>query len=214
MDAEPSFHPEQVMTEEPSGRRALGSLIGSDAGGAALSRTSVIPTRSVVCHVCGRVSEVPAAALSAHCIHCRVHLAMGDVSLFPGSSKTRVYTQGDVTIHPNAVLSHLDIHCHNLLMKGTASGNFVCSGVLDIHSKTAVSGAVRAHTLRLREKSHAVFRKAVMVHNAVIEGTLEGKLEATGSITVAETGVFLGDVKAGALTVRPGGVHRGHLPRQ
>lgn len=209
------FHPQSITAEEPSHlRRGVHSGERPNEEGERPSAPMVIPMRSVICHECGRVSEVPSAALSAHCIYCKAHLALGDVTLFPGSPKLRVRTQGDVTIHPRAVLSHLDIHCHTLTMKGIASGTFVCSGALDICSETVITGAVNVHTLRVRENAHVTLRKSATVHHALIEGTLEGKLDVSGVATVSETGVFLGDLKKGDLIIRPGGIHRGHLPKK
>lgn len=208
------FYPQAITAEEPSKRRLAEVANESPNEAEFIPAPTVIPMRSVVCHECGRVSEVPSAALSAHCIYCKAHLSMGDVNLFPGSSKLRVRTQGDVFIHPRAVLSHLDIHCHTITMKGVASGTFVCSGALDISSETVITGSVRVHTLHIRENAHVTLRKSAIVHHAVIEGTLEGKLDISGTVTVGETGVFLGDLKRGELLIRPGGVHRGHLPKK
>ncbi len=208
------FHPQAVITEEPSRHRPNTNSDERPNEAERVPATTVIPMRSVICHECGRISEVPAAALSAHCIYCKAHLSMGDVTMFPGSPKMRVRTQGDVTIHPRAILSHLDIHCHTLTMKGVASGSFVCSGTLDISSETVITGIIRVHTLHIRKNAHVTLRKSAVVHHALIEGTLEGKLDVSGVVTVGETGVFLGDLKKGDLIVLPGGIHRGHLPKK
>lgn len=166
--------------------------------------------RSVLCYECGRASEVPQAALSAHCIHCNAHIALGDVTLYPGSSKTRVRTQGDVRIHPRAVLSHLDIACHRLDMQGVASGNFHCTGTLVLASSVVIDGQVEAHSLHLQKKAHVTLRREARVHRAHLSGILEGNLSATGAVHIAKTGQLLGDIRAAELIVDPGGVHRGH----
>lgn len=205
--------PQPIVTEAPSNRRTEGgeTQVGSlfPVTGQA-QRRRVIPMRSVVCYECGRVSEVPQAALSAHCVHCKAHVALGDVTLFPGSAKTRVRTQGDVRIHPRAVLSHLDIACHRLDMLGVASGNFRCTGALTVSSHTVIDGSVEAHSLHLRKKAHVTLRREARVHDAYISGILEGNLSVTGTLHIAKTGQLLGDARAAQLLVEPGGVHRGH----
>lgn len=209
--AEEAFRPLPVVTEELSGKRAAPApapCLFPEEGRQPPRR--VIPMRSVVCYECGQVSEVPRAALSAHCAHCNAHVALGDVTLLPGSPKTRIRTQGDVRVHPRAVLSHLDIACHRLDMQGVAAGNFHCTGTLTISSSPVIDGCVVAHNLHLRKKAHVTLRREARVHEAYISGILEGNLVATGTVRIAKTGQLLGDVKAGALVVNPGGIHRGH----
>ncbi len=204
--------PRPIVTDAPSGRRAAGIATPkrSPLPEKAAARR-VIPTRSVVCYECGNASEVPRAALSAHCRHCHAHLSLGDVTLYPGSPKTRIRTQGDVRIHPNAVLSHLDIVCHRMDMFGAASGSFRCTGTLSVSSSTVIEGNVEAHQLHLRKKAHVTLRREARVHDACISGILEGNLTATGTVHIAKTGMLLGDLRAEKLTVEPGGVHRGRL---
>lgn len=204
------LQPRPIVTDAPSGKRQE----GSEAPRPSLLpektvERRVIPTRSVVCYECGAVSEVPLAALSAHCRHCHAHVALGDVTLYPGSPKTRIRTQGDVRIHANAVLSHLDVACHRLDMFGKASGTFRCTGTLSISSQTLIEGNIEAHTLHVRKKAHVTLRREARVRDACISGMLEGSLSATGTVHIAKTGTLLGDLRAAHLTIEPGGVHRG-----
>lgn len=203
--------PIPIVTEAPSRKRVVSEEASSPIAQIRPEQPRrVIPMRSVVCYECGGVSEVPRAALSAHCVHCNAHVALGDVTLFPGSAKTRIRTHGDVRVHPRAALSHLDVACHRLDMQGSASGNFRCTGTLSISSRTVIDGSVEAHNLHLRKKAHVTLRREARVHHAHISGILEGNLAATGTVRIAKTGQLLGDVTATELSVEPGGIHRGH----
>lgn len=210
--SESSLQPRPIVTDAPSGRRKEGTEApGSSLPPEKTAERRVIPTRSVVCYECGAVSEVPLAALSAHCRHCHAHVALGDVTLYPGSPKTRIRTQGDVRIHPNAVLSHLDVACHRLDMLGKASGTFRCTGTLAVSSQTVIEGGIEAHNLHVRKKAHVTLKREARVHDACISGMLEGGLSATGTVHITRTGSLLGDLRAANLTVEPGSVHRGRL---
>lgn len=207
---ESPLQPHPIVTDAPSLKRK--EKTAPPKASLRFEKTAarrVIPTRSVICYECGGVSEVPLAALSAHCGHCHAHVALGDVTLYPGSPKTRIRTQGDVRVHPNAVLSHLDIACHRLDMIGKASGTFRCTGTLAVSSQTVIEGSVEAHNLHVRKKAHVTLRREARVHDACISGMLEGSLSATGTVHITKTGSLLGDLRTAKLTVEPGGVHRG-----
>ena len=94
-----------------------------------------VPTREVVCYECGRRSQIPAAALSAHCVHCRAHLNTANIELKPGTSRLTVRTLGDVTLPAGVVLSHLSIICRHLTIAGRASGSLRCSGTLTLRGE-------------------------------------------------------------------------------
>ncbi len=168
-----------------------------------------VPQREVCCYECGRRSHVPAAALSAQCLHCHAHLNMGDVELKPGSRRLTVRTLGDVCIAADAVLSHLSIVCRNLRVHGRGTGSFRCTGLLNFATSLVVEGSVRADALSVERGCEVALEQGAEVRHAHICGKLCGRLLASGSVTIARGGVLEGDCEAAELNVEPGGQHHG-----
>lgn len=173
-----------------------------------------VPTREVVCYECGRRSHVPAAALSANCIHCHAHLNMTDVELKAGTKRLTVRTLGNVTVAADAVLSHLSIVCRNLNLEGRASGSFRCTGSLIVASSTRVEGSVQAADLVVNKGVNLVLSHGAAVQNASISGRVSGRLEAEGSVHILRGGELCGDCTAANVQVEPGGAHLGNWIRR
>jgi cytoskeletal protein CcmA (bactofilin family) len=73
---------------------------------------------------------------------------------------------------------------------GKFTGNVNVQGDLTIESGAKLAGAVRAHKV-------------------TIAGELEGNVEEAALVDLLQTGVVIGDLKAGSLTVAPGARVRG-----
>ncbi len=192
----------------PEGERNRRVALTSLSTGRGRAR-STVPQREVCCYECGRRSHVPAAALSAQCLHCHAHLNMGDVELKPGSRRLTVRTLGDVTITADAVLSHLSIVCRNLHVNGRGSGSFRCTGQLSFAASVSVEGSVQADTLCIERGCDVELEQKAQVRRAHIRGRLRGKLHALGDVTIAKGGLLVGDCVAAGLTIEPGGRHDG-----
>lgn len=175
----------------------------------ARERKVQVPTREVLCYECGRRSHVPSAALSANCIHCHAHLNMTDVELRPGSRRLTVRTLGDVTVLPDAVLSHLSIVCRNLNLEGKASGSFRCTGTLTIANGTRIEGSVQAGDLVVNRGVNAILTQGASLKNASIAGRVAGRVVASGRVRIERGGELCGDCYAAELQVEPGGSHLG-----
>ncbi len=208
----PEFRTEPLIVPTVSGllpegeRNRRVALTSLPSAGAA--RPSV-PQREVRCYECGRRSHVPAAALSAHCLHCHAHLNMADVELKAGSHRLTVRTLGDVTIAADAELSHLSIVCRNLNVNGCGSGDFSCSGRLNISTSLRVEGSVKADELCVERGCAVVLEQGARLRTATIRGKVEGRLDALGEVTIAKVGELAGDCTAAQLTIEPGGRHTG-----
>ncbi len=175
---------------------------------------AVVPQREICCYECGRHSHVPAAALSAQCIHCHTHLNMGDVELKAGARRLTVRTLGDVSIAAGAVLSNLSIVCRNLHVHGRGVGSFRCSGRLVVATSLALPGSVEAAELIVERGCELSLQQVAQVRRARIRGRLTGRLNAQGAITIARSGRLVGDCVAEELTIEPGGSHRGSFTRR
>ncbi len=173
-----------------------------------------VPQREVCCYECGRRSHVPAAALSAQCIHCHAHLNMADVELKPGSRRLTVRTLGNVSIAADAVLSHLSIVCRDLTVNGRGSGSFRCTNRLLFATSLTVEGAVRADSLVVEKQCQVVLEKGAELRSADIRGKLTGRIEALGDVRIARGAELVGDCLAASLTIEPGGRHTGVFARR
>ncbi|MBQ4614903.1 MAG: polymer-forming cytoskeletal protein [Akkermansia sp.] len=172
-----------------------------------------VPSREVTCYECGRRSHVPSAALSANCIHCHAHLNMTDIELKPGSRRLTVRTLGNVTIAPDAVLSHLSVVCHHLDMGGRASGSFRCSGTLTISGGTRIEGSVQAASLVVNKGISVILTQGAALQDATIYGRVSGRIEASGCVRICRGGELCGDCCAAEIQVEQGGAHLGNWIR-
>lgn len=152
-----------------------------------------VPTREVVCYECGHRSSVPMAALSSNCIHCHAHLDMSDIELRPGSRRLTVRTLGNVTIQQDAVLSHLSVVCNNLTIQGRASGDFSCSGIMQLSASSRIEGRVRVGKLVVDRGVNAVFSQGVKTGEAEIRGRVTGRVDADTSVTLYDCAELCGD---------------------
>ncbi len=196
-------YPSGILPEGERDRRAALTSFATRA------KRSQVPGREVVCYECGRRSHVPAAALSASCIHCHAHLRMADVELKPGSQRLTVRTLGNVSILPDAVLSHLSIVCHDLFLNGRASGNFRCSGTLRISCNTRIEGTVQAGKIVVGKAVDVVLVQGASVGELEVSGRVTGRIEASGAVVLHRGGELLGDCHSPRMEVEEGAVHRG-----
>lgn len=169
-----------------------------------------VPTKEVVCYECGRRSRVPAAALSANCIHCHAHLRMTDVELKPNSTRLTVRTLGNVTVLSDAVLSQLSIVCHNLYLNGKGSGSFRCTGRMRIGADTQIDGEVRVGSLHVSRGVQVAFTRGVVAETVDIYGKVSGRIEAAGKVKLHRGAELCGECYAPMLVVKPGAVHNGN----
>lgn len=173
------------------------------------STSAAVPTKEVVCYECGKRSEVPAAALSANCIHCHAHLSMADVELKPGSPRLTVRTLGNVTVPQETVLSHLNITCGSMTVFGRVSGTLRCSKTLRFCNSMRVEGTVKAAKLEVEKGAEVVLTEGAAVDEATVKGRLTGEITAKGKIIVTHTGELVSLCSAEDIVVEPGGRYFG-----
>lgn len=196
----------------PESERGRHGVFAPSAPGAREERVPV-PTREVTCYECGRVSQIPAAALSAHCVYCHAHLNTADVTLKPGSRRLTVRTLGDVTLPTGVELSHLTIMCRNLVVSGRASGMLKCTDTLTLRGQAVVEGQLQTSRLEVAPGAQAKCSPAISAESAQVDGRLEGRVHCSGDIVIGGAGTLEGDCRAARLHVAPGGQHRGHWTR-
>lgn len=168
-----------------------------------------VPKREVICYECGMRSQVPAAALSANCVHCHAHLKMTDVDLKPGAQRLTVRTLGDVTVQPDAVLSQLSVVCNNCTLYGRGSGAYKCSGTLRVSCNNRIEGSVQAKRMLVDKSTDVVLTQGITTDELEVNGRLTGRIIANRSILIRRGGELYGDCYTPSLHVEEGGVHRG-----
>lgn len=208
MGAMPEFRTEPLVVPSvsgllPEGERDRRVALTSFATRASEHR---VPQREIICYECGKRCSVPAAALSAHCIHCHRHLNLADMEIKPGSHRLTVRTAGRVFVPAETELSApLSVRCGDLEIRGHITGSFFCTGCLTIASSLQLSGAVRAAELRVEKGARVVLQEGARVRTATVAGHVQGVLRARGIVRVLRTGVLEGDCAAEQVAVEPGG---------
>lgn len=203
----PEFRTEPLIVPTVSGllsagereRRVALTSFQSDTGRAQ------VPMRDVVCYECGQESQVPAAALSANCIHCHAHLNMADVEIRPGSRRLTVRTLGNVHVPSGTVLSKLSVVCCNMEVDGRVSGSFRCSGTLSFNASTVVEGSISAGKLVVDKGAEVELTLGAAAGEVELYGSLKGRLQCKGRVHVYRGGVYEGVCKAADVVVEPGG---------
>ncbi len=173
-----------------------------------------VPQREVVCYECGRRTQVPAAALSAICTHCRAHLKMTDVDLKPGAQRLTVRTLGNVTVQADAVLSQLSITCGNCYLHGRGSGTFRCSDLLKISCNNRIEGPVQAGRLEVERGADVILTQGATVDELVVSGRLSGRIVARRRVVVRRGGELYANCFTPSLEVEQGATHRGEWHRE
>lgn len=170
-----------------------------------------VPMRDVVCPVCGKSSQIPAAALSAQCVYCRAHFETIPYVLRSGTRHRILRTLGNVVIPEDAELSHLDITCSNLVISGKVSGRFCAARRLELRGRARVTGELSADFLSVPSGASVTVTPSVMSQNVELRGELRGRLIAKRQVHVYSSGRLLGDCRAEKLLLDPGAVHEGFL---
>lgn len=192
----------------PEGSRGRRGVFAPSAAGAREERVPV-PMRDVVCYECGRRTQIPTAALSAHCVYCRAHLNTADVVLKPGSRRLTIRTLGDVSVPSHVALSQLSIVCRNLQVSGKASGSLRCVGSLVLRGQAVVEGQLQAGRVEVASGAQAECSPAVSAESAQVDGHLRGRLHCSGTVTIGSSGALEGDCRAAQLSIASGGRHSG-----
>lgn len=207
------FRPEALVVSEvsgllPEGERNRRVALTSFSKGS----ENRIPMREVVCYECGKSSTVPAAALSAHCLHCHAHLNMADEEILPGSERLTIRTLGDVTVPAETTLSHLSVVCRNMEINGHVSGSFRCTRAMIINESIRIDGALRAERLIVAKDAEVQLDKPAVVGAANIYGKVTGELHSDGVVKIYNGGELHGLCRAADLLAEPGAVYDRTLP--
>ena len=174
-----------------------------------LSKRVSVPLREVVCYECGQRTQVPSAALSAICSHCRAHLKMTDVEIKSGSQRLTVRTLGDVTVHVDAVLSQLSVTCRNCYLNGRGSGVYRCSGLLKVSCNNRIEGSVQAARMEVDRGVELVITQGIMADELIVSGRVSSRVVSRKSVVLRRGAELIGACFAPELIIEQGAVHRG-----
>ena len=157
-----------------------------------LSKRVSVPLREVVCYECGQRTQVPSAALSAICSHCRSHLKMTDVEIKSGSQRLTVRTLGDVTVHADAVLSQLSVTCRNCYLNGRGSGVYRCSGLLKVSCNNRIEGSVQAARMEVDRGVELVITQGIMADELIVSGRVSSRVVSRKSVVLRRGAELIG----------------------
>ena len=177
------------------------------------SKQTTVDKRSVFCYDCGKSSQVPLRALSAQCEHCHTHLRLDDFTFTPGTLRTTMRTQGDVTVAHGVHRGTLTIRCRNLYLRGNASGDIQCTQRLSIYGSPQFDKSVKARELFVKSGAQAHLNAGIEVESAEVRGELEGNITATGLVRIRRGGILRGDCIAAELLIDKGAQHHGLFTR-
>ena len=170
-----------------------------------------VPMRDMVCHVCGKSSQIPAAALSAQCVHCHAYFETTHYVLHSGTRHRILHSLGNVIVPGGVELSHLDVMCSDLVISGKVSGRFCATQRLELRGRARIKGELSADFLSVPSGASVTVAPSVMVRNAELRGELRGRLIAKGQVHVYSNGRLLGTCRAEKLLLDPGAEHEGGL---
>lgn len=160
--------------------------------------------KKVDCFDCGKSFKVGRSAKSTNCPTCGVYICLENFEITLNST-TPIRTRGDVMVRRNGKLSTTEIHCRNLTVQGSVSGNIDCTGDFIINTSGKHIGSVNCHRIVIEKGSDIRFLNTIVANEIVVRGIIYGNIQCNGSVIIAETGRVNGDVTAHSVSIQPGG---------
>ncbi len=183
----------------------LGQVVQPVAGPAA---APVIEQRLIKCFQCGTELHAPKAATSTMCKRCSSHIDLTDYQVTQTVSKN-FRTHGRLVIEEKGFLLNTETRVADAVVKGRVIGKLVAENTLELHSSANIKGQFTAGCLRLPASEHFTWPEPLRVGGAEIAGAMAATLKASGTVTLAATARFFGDIEAAALVVEAGAVFVG-----
>ncbi len=174
--------------------------------GARMARTAVPVKHQIDCYECGYRFQVHGRVTTTHCPKCRALLDLSD-HVIDNEWVETIKTAGTIRLTSTGVLKNGDLIGADVILEGIIEGGRARAmrtlelGAGAIFSEKAVSGP----DLRIGPGADFKFKQEAKYRNVEVLGTLRGRLEATGVITVKPGGLLEGEVHTEHLIVEDGG---------
>ena len=178
----------------------------SQQSGARVARTALPVKHQILCYECGYKFQTHGRVTSTHCPKCRALLDLTDHTIDSEWVDT-IKTAGTIRLTPTGVLKSGDLIGADVIVEGIIEGGRaralrtleLAAGA--IFSEKAVSGP----DLRIGPGAEFKFKQTGKYRNVEVCGSLIGKLEVAGLVTVKAGGLIEGELHAEHLIVEEGG---------
>lgn len=175
---------------------------------AAKSARLTIEQRHVRCFQCGTDLEAPRAAASTMCKRCSSYVDLSDYRITQTVAKS-FRTHGWVVVEEKGYLLNTDTMAGEAVLKGRLIGKIVAAGSLEIHSTAVIKGQFSAGKLVIPAGNHFRWPEPVRVGAVDLAGELVADLNVSGTVRLASSARFFGNVQAANLVVEANAVFVG-----
>lgn len=166
--------------------------------------------RSVRCHECGRLHEVPRLAQSTSCPNCNAHIALEDVAIEKRVTRA-VQTRGALTIKKFGYLNNQVTICGAADISGGMAGKLFCDGETKIRTAGRLNCEIGSRRIRIERGADVIVAHPIRVHEMIIRGKLTARVFCNGRLRILKRGFLKGEVHARSITVDKGGLLQAEL---
>jgi len=166
--------------------------------------------RSVRCHECGRVHEVPRLASSTSCPNCNAHIALEDV-LIEKRVTRMVRTRGSLIVKKFGYLNNQLTICGAADIGGGMAGKLFCDGETKIRTAGRLNCEIGSRRIRIERGADVIVAHPIRVHDMVVQGKLTARVYCNGRLRILKRGSLKGEVHARSITVDKGGLLQAEL---
>lgn len=195
--AHPEARPLTAAPDQPSELQKLGAHV----------RRTVVPAKQIIeCYECGYKFQLHGRAPATNCSKCRTVLDLTDHTI-DGKWNKPFKTAGTIRLTAKGVLESGELVANDFILEGTIeAGTVRAMRKLVLHPGTRFSEVnVTAPNLAIAPGATIAFIDPSEYHDVEIAGTLRANLHATGLVTIKNTGLLQGQVRAARLVVEDGG---------
>jgi len=166
--------------------------------------------RSVRCHECGRVHDVPRLASSTNCPNCNTHIALEDV-LVEKRVTRMVRTRGSLVVKKFGYLNNQLTICGAADIGGGMAGKLFCDGETKIRTAGRLNCEIGSRRIRIERGADVIVAHPIRVHDMVVQGKLTARVYCNGRLRILKRGSLKGEVHARSITVDKGGLLQAEL---
>ena len=162
------------------------------------------------CHECGRVHQVPWAALSTTCPNCNGHVELKDYIIDKRTSQV-VRTRGSIVIKKFGYLNNQVTICGHADIGGGAGGKLFCDGETLIRTTGRLNCEIGSRRVRIEKGADVIVAQPIRVHDMVVRGKITARIYCNGTLRVLKRGFLRGEVYARSIMVDKGGLMQAEL---
>ncbi|MEX1111712.1 MAG: polymer-forming cytoskeletal protein [Chthoniobacterales bacterium] len=166
--------------------------------------------KSVRCHECGRIHEVPRLASSTSCPNCNSHIDLYDALVEKRVSRV-VRTRGNLVIKKFGYLNNQLTICGNADIGGGAAGKIFCDGETRIRTAGRLNCEIGSRRVRVEKGADVIVAHPIRVHDMVVRGKVTARVYCNGTLRILKRGFLKGEVHARSIMVDKGGLLQAEL---